>query len=116
MKHRTFKTATFITILALAALYSVVINQAFLHKYFCGSKFMDYPVAQNYDRRDWHDWWFIEYEMTREGPGEQGQAFYLTDAGDIELNKKLSQQEGLFAVVSDKISVNRSVPDTRLPA
>lgn len=68
-----------------------------------------------YERKDWHDWEFIEYEKSRQGPGEQGKPHVLTDPGDIELNEKLFPVEGLYAVISDKISVNRSVPDTRLP-
>lgn len=74
-----------------------------------------YPMATNYERKDWHDWKFIEYEKSRQGPGEQGEPHYLTDANDIALNEKLFKVEGLYVVVSDRISVNRSVPDTRLP-
>lgn len=121
-KFQTFKSATLLAILALASLYFVMINydqiEEFFRKNFCSrssSLFMRYPVAQNYERKDWHDQRFIEYELTREGPGEQGRAFYLTDPVDIELNGRLFEQEGLSAVVSDKISVNRSVPDLRLP-
>jgi hypothetical protein len=80
-----------------------------------GPKDMVYPIATNYKRKDWHDWKFIEYEKSRDGPGEQGKPFELSDSADIALNKKLFQVEGLFVIVSDKISVNRSVPDTRLP-
>ena len=29
-----------------------------------------YPVALNYERKDWHDWAFIKYENNRQGPGE----------------------------------------------
>lgn len=65
-------------------------------------------------RKDWHDWKFIEYEKSRTGPGEQGKPFELTNPEDIALNQKLFRIEGLYVVVSDKISVNRSVPDTRL--
>ena len=54
-------------------------------------------------------------EGTKKVPGENGQPFNLTDPADIELNDKLFKIEGLYVVVSDKISVNRSVPDTRLP-
>lgn len=72
-----------------------------------------YPSATDYDRKDWHDWKFIEYEKTREGPGEQGSGYVLTDPADIELNQKVFKENGLYGVVSDKISVNRSIPDTR---
>lgn len=78
-----------------------------------GSSKMNYPLATKYERKDWHDWQFIEYEKSRVGPGEQGKPYYLTDPKDIELNDKLYKVEGLNALVSDKISVNRSLPDTR---
>lgn len=73
-----------------------------------------YPVLQNYEKQDWHDYQFMAYEETREGPGEKGIPYILTDPGDIKRNKELYEFEGLFAVVSDKISVNRSVPDVRI--
>lgn len=82
---------------------------------FPAPKLMNYPMAQNYDRKDWHDWEFIKYEAHRIGPGEQGKPFVLTDPEDIKRNEKLFETEGNFVVASDKISVNRSVPDTRLP-
>lgn len=78
-------------------------------------KIRNYPVVQNYEKKDWHDWKFIEYEASRTGPGEQGRPYELTDPKEIELNEKLFKVEGNFVIVSDKISVNRSVPDTRLP-
>jgi hypothetical protein len=75
---------------------------------------MNYPVATSYKRKDWHDWEFIEYEKTREGPGEQGKPFELTDPDDIALNQELLKTEGLYVIASDEISVNRSVPDFRI--
>lgn len=72
-----------------------------------------YPQAVDHERRDWHDYEFIKYEASRKGIGEQGEGFQLIDAAEIELGDKLNQEEGLTVVVSDKISVNRSVPDTR---
>lgn len=74
-----------------------------------------YPSVSNYEKKDWHDWAFIEYEKSRVGPGEQGAAYELTDSKDIELDDKLFEIEGLSVVVSDKISVNRSIPDYRHP-
>lgn len=71
-----------------------------------------YPIARNYTRRDWHDYNFIDYETKRVGPGEQGQAVRLTDP-EIKLDQKLEFEEGFHVVVSDKISVNRSLPDPR---
>lgn len=70
-------------------------------------------IEGDLEKKDWHDWNFIEYEKTRKGPGEHGEPFFLTDARDIELNQKLLEEFGLCTVVNDKVSVNRSIPDTR---
>lgn len=77
------------------------------------SKNLEYPFATDYERKDWHDYDFIAYEKSRVGPGEHGRPFELTDPKEIEENKRLYEIEGLNALVSDKISVNRSIPDTR---
>lgn len=58
-----------------------------------------YPIAQNYERIDWHDYDFIKREAVREGAGELGKAFKAKTTG--------------LGAVSEKISVNRSLPDTR---
>lgn len=63
--------------------------------------------------RDWHDYKFIDEEKKRVGCGEHGKAFNLTNARDIEENRKLFKQTGVSVLVSDKISVNRSIPDSR---
>jgi hypothetical protein len=74
----------------------------------------NYPVAQNYERWDWNNYEFIKYERERTGNGEQGRGHQLTNPEEIEVNRKLNSEEGLFALVSDKISVNRSLWDPRL--
>ena len=66
-------------------------------------------------RKDWHDYEHIQQEKSRNGPGEQGKAFKLTDPQDIEINTKLLQVNGYYARASDIISVNRSVADIRHP-
>lgn len=63
--------------------------------------------------RDWHDYDFIARELKRVGPGEQGKFFNLTDPREIEENKILYAQTGMSVVISNKISVNRSMPDVR---
>lgn len=74
-----------------------------------------YRVVTNYDKIDWHDYKFMKYERTREGPGENGTAYYLTNTDDLKYNKKLYNKTGFYALASDHISVNRSVPDIRDP-
>lgn len=72
-----------------------------------------YPVVTNYEKKNWHNYDFINYEAQRVGPGENGTAYFLTDLEDIERNNELFKDEGLYAVVSDKIALNRSIPDRR---
>lgn len=73
-----------------------------------------YNFATNYERKDYHDFKFMEMESMRDGPGEQGAKYILSDNNDIELNEKLMERFGFSAVASDHISVNRSLPDVRL--
>lgn len=63
--------------------------------------------------RDWNDRQSIEKDRKRRGPGEQGAAVALTDPVDIKLNQKLYNATGFAVVISDKISVNRSIVDAR---
>jgi hypothetical protein len=74
-----------------------------------------YPFATNYDRKDYHDYEFIEAESLREGPGEQGSRVELTSQEDRAKNRENFQKFGYFTATSDAISVNRSLPDVRLP-
>ena len=74
-----------------------------------------YPFATNYERKDYHDYDFIKMEAKREGPGEQGQRYLLIDKFDIERNNELLKAYGISTIASDHISVNRSLPDVRLP-
>lgn len=75
----------------------------------------NYPYVKDFERKDWHDYDFIATEASREGPGEHGQPYTLTNPAEIALNAKVYDTEGFYAIVSDKVSVNRSVPDTRDP-
>ena len=118
---RTFKVITISALLSFILLYLLIIDDHYflevenLKNYVYNHKKFNHKLSDNLDRKDWHDWQFIKLEKERKGPGENGQPFDLTDPADIELNDKLFKIEGLYVVVSDKISVNRSVPDTRLP-
>lgn len=70
-------------------------------------------MVQKYERCDWHNYDFMNYEAGREGNGEQGKGHFLTNSSEIALDKELEKEEGLHVLVSDKISINRSLPDTR---
>jgi hypothetical protein len=56
---------------------------------------------------------FREYEARRKGPGENAEPFNLTNAKEIEENEKWYKKEGFYVLVSDKISVDRAIPDNR---
>lgn len=62
---------------------------------------------------DWHDYNFIDYEAKRVGLGEQGKAVNQVDPEEEELNQRLFDENGYNGLVSDKISVNRSIVDLR---
>ncbi|CAO1392457.1 unnamed protein product, partial [Diamesa tonsa] len=114
-------------LLLTAAIVHLVINFASLNRIYLDGKSEKhksenkllvhrkdiYPVVTNYEMMDWHDYEFMNYEASRRGPGENGTAVFLTDPSEIELDNELYKIEGLSVVVSDKISVNRSVPDVR---
>ena len=107
------KFSVFISFFSLVLLSIYAIKTSRLSAHWNNTKV--YTSTTHFVKIDWHDWKFIEYEKTREGPGEQGLPFFLTDENDIKLNEEVFKHEGLYAIVSDKISVNRSIRDLRLP-
>ena len=61
---------------------------------------------------DWHDWETVGADLRRQGPGENGAAVKV---GSADEGKDLSSyvDHGFSAFVSDKIAIDRSVPDIR---
>lgn len=74
-----------------------------------------YPFATSYQRKDYHNREFMKMEAAREGPGEKGAKIVITDEEELAKNREHLKTFGFFAGLSDVISVNRSVPDIRLP-
>jgi hypothetical protein len=74
-----------------------------------------YPFATSYERKDYHNYEFMEAERLRVGPGEQGVKVILPGAEEVARNRELFKEHGFYGVTSDTISVNRSLPDVRLP-
>lgn len=62
---------------------------------------------------DWNDFNAIALEEQRSGPGEHGEPVKLTDSLEIRLNQELYNKTGFSVVISDIISVNRSILDAR---
>ncbi|XP_049888137.1 N-acetylgalactosaminyltransferase 6-like [Pectinophora gossypiella] len=69
-------------------------------------------VPQNTQKIDWHDYAQIKYEKQRTGMGEQGKAAYLPNE-TIAYQKKIYSTNGFNGALSDKIALNRSLPDIR---
>lgn len=69
---------------------------------------------KNGEKVDWHDYQKIAEEDKREGPGEHGKAVVLLP-NETEANKKIFEENGYNAFISDKISLNRSVTKCRHP-
>uniref|UniRef100_A0A3Q3WNB9 Polypeptide N-acetylgalactosaminyltransferase n=1 Tax=Mola mola TaxID=94237 RepID=A0A3Q3WNB9_MOLML len=63
-------------------------------------------------RKDWHDYEAIKRDASRSGNGEQGKPFPMTDADRVD---QAYRENGFNIYVSDRISLNRSVPDIRHP-
>ena len=64
---------------------------------------------------DYHDYEYVKREKERFGlPGENGQPVYA-EPDEEASNKKLFDENGYYGLISDKIALNRSLPDFRRP-
>lgn len=61
---------------------------------------------------DWHDYPFILQEKNRTGIGEHGVSAHLSPH-DEEERRRVFNQNGFNGLLSDRISLNRSVADIR---
>ncbi|XP_060800653.1 N-acetylgalactosaminyltransferase 6 isoform X2 [Amyelois transitella] len=69
-------------------------------------------VPNSSKKIDWHNYTQINHERSRKGIGEQGRPAYLSGE-DADLEKRLYQVNGFNGALSDKIPLNRSLPDIR---
>lgn len=70
-------------------------------------------VERDFDKtkyRNWYEEKLVEDDKRRSGFGEQGAEVILTNPDEISVNRKFYSETGFAVVVSDKISVNRSLP------
>lgn len=74
----------------------------------------NFLVKEN-EKVDWNDYELIKSDALRKGYGEHGQGETLSNPEEIKENEKLFETFGMSVVISDKISVNRSIPDFRHP-
>ncbi|XP_060692799.1 polypeptide N-acetylgalactosaminyltransferase 10-like isoform X1 [Hemiscyllium ocellatum] len=63
-------------------------------------------------KKDWHDHQAIRADAAKSGIGEQGKPVPLTDE---DQSSQAYRENGFNIYVSDKISLNRSLPDIRHP-
>ncbi|KAK4322014.1 hypothetical protein Pmani_007216 [Petrolisthes manimaculis] len=70
------------------------------------------PAPEGY--RDWNDYVRLSGESKQVGPGEQGQAYYLSAGLEAEKDR-LYKVNGFNARASDDIAFNRSLNDIRHP-
>ena len=79
-----------------------------------GSFFGGGPKNVKNSKIDWHDYALMKDEDNRKGIGEHGKPEKL-EPSDKEMEDKLFHKNGFNALLSDKISLNRSIPDIRHP-
>ncbi|XP_040006640.1 polypeptide N-acetylgalactosaminyltransferase 10-like [Xiphias gladius] len=63
-------------------------------------------------RTDWHNYEAMRRDAARVGNGEQGKPFPLTETDQVD---QAYRENGFNIYVSDRISLNRSLPDIRHP-
>lgn len=64
------------------------------------------------EKIDWHNYNLIEKDSKRTGPGEQGVPAFLSSL-ESDNYEKLFRVNGFNAALSDKIALDRSLPDIR---
>ncbi len=77
-----------------------------------GGFFSGEPKNEKMIKIDWNDYKYMEFERQRTGLGEHGEAAHLGPEDESQ-RKTLFSQNGFNGLLSDRISLNRSVKDIR---
>lgn len=83
-----------------------------IHQPKHGAFFSGEPKNVQRRKIDWNDYKYMELERKRTGIGEHGEAAHLEPEEEAE-KQILFKQNGFNGLLSDKISLNRSVKDIR---
>lgn len=70
------------------------------------------PMPQG-ERKDWHDYAAMAADKQRSGLGEHGLPAKIEDPAEQEAEQLEYRRNGFNGMLSDRISVNRSLPDVR---
>jgi hypothetical protein len=107
----------------LFLLFLILVISISFNFYFFSTRKKDSTINQEFKKQskaledekiDWHDYNFLFHEVSRVGPGEHGVPYVVTDPEKLKLNDELFKKEGFSVLLSDEISVNRSLKETRL--
>jgi hypothetical protein len=114
--HQKYKNGNFLKnmIILVLVLTAVIFLRRQQRNFNNQTSFFDGPSKnQNRIKIDWHNYAFMNYEASRVGLGEKGEAV------DTDLLQHKVEQNLLYVAngyngyLSDVISVNRSLPDNR---
>ncbi|XP_045480416.1 N-acetylgalactosaminyltransferase 6-like [Harmonia axyridis] len=124
MMRRNFKTIykfffiAGISVVCTVLLYRIFIKnpkneisfrESFLKKAVFGPEDV---LILNGEKIDWHNYQLIEEDSKKKGPGEQGKSAVLKN-NEMENYEELYKVNGFNAALSDKIALDRSIPDIR---
>ena len=82
--------------------------------FFLFMKSCESPVKFLRNRKvSWEDRNFINYEKSRNGPGENGSPWLVVDEEELKINKEWLNKEGFYVLANQKMSLTRALPDYR---
>lgn len=113
MRLLKWRVLSFFTVLNVFGLLAILSYSFFTWNKFSSS--LSSFLREENDKIDWNDYEMMVNDALRTGFGEHGKGETLSNPEDVKRNDELFQTFGMSVVTSDKISVNRSIPDFRHP-